>query len=137
MSLALVACGGADAEGEGEGSKEAGYYISVGDKSAETDNEMDISFMSDNISMETEFTINDVTLTIKEMAGDFSNDPHSVEGKQYKGFVVKDESTHCTVTITKVTELEADDMKTDYLLEGDVKTIKDEGKFKVTMFKMN
>ncbi len=135
FSFALVACGSGD-ETDSENGGPA-YYISIGDKVAETDNDMDLGFMSDNIEQVTEFTLKDVKLTIKKMTNDFKSDPMSIEGKQYKGLVEKDESTHCTVSITKVTELETDDMKTDYSIEGTIKTIKDEGKFKVEMFRMN
>ncbi|CAG5081015.1 hypothetical protein [Parvicella tangerina] len=134
MSLSLLACGSTEVEGD---KSESAYYISIDDKVAETNNESDVGFMSDNIAGKTEFTLNGVKLTVKKMATDFSADPKSIEGKQYKGLVEKGESTHCSVTIVKVTELESDDMKTDYVIEGKLKTIKDEGKFKVVMFKMN
>lgn len=133
MSFSLIACG----SGAEEETETAKYYINIGDKSGESNSDMDVGFMSDYISQETEFNVKDTKLMVKEMAKDFKEDPMSIEGKDYKGIVEQEESTHCTVTFTKVTEVGKDDMKTDYELKGTIKTVKDEGSFNVTIFNMH
>lgn len=138
MSLSLVACGGGEGEESGEaGKSSAAYYILLEGEGEETNSEHDLGFMSDNISQETQFTLNDATLQVFGMTEEFGNDPKSVEGKTYEGEITVGDVKPCKVTIAKVTETGSDDMKTDYELEGTVDAEGKSGSFKVTMFKMN
>lgn len=135
MALSFAACGGGKDESE---ESKAAYYIHFGEKSEESNSGNDIQYFADKIAQITEFGLNGLKLEIKEMTAGFDADPMSVESKTYDGRVFNDEeSTHCQVTITKVTKLESDDMKTDYDLEGTIKAMGQGGDFKVTLFKMN
>ncbi|MCB9195276.1 MAG: hypothetical protein H6598_03545 [Flavobacteriales bacterium] len=134
MSFSLIACGSGD---ETEPTENSNYFIKVGSEGQEAGSSNDINYFSDNIAEETQFDIHGAILKVYGMTGDFKEDPKSVEGKSYEGEVTIDEMKSCKVTFTKVSEAGKDDMKTDYDLEGTIQVGGEEGKFRVSMFKMN
>jgi hypothetical protein len=130
----IFACGSG-----GEESQESkyDYYISIGDQTAGTNKDSEVSFISDGVADETEFKIEEVKLMMWGFDSQKEQGIMTLKGKSFDAEIIADESYSGTATIDKVEEAGENPIGLDYDVSGKFKGNNGEkGAFCVSTFEI-
>lgn len=128
----IFACGSGAEESE---ESKYDYYISIGDQTAGTNKDSEVSFISDGVADETEFKIKEIKLMMWGFDSQKDQGIETLKGKSFDAEIIADESYSGTATIDKVEEAGENPVGLDYDLTGTFKSDEgEEGSFRVSTF---